>query len=126
MAAFCLHTFVFGIHYGVATISRFLKIVGLFCTRALSKRLYSAKETYHFKEPTNRSHPIVHAPPAFDAAVGDVQVYMYTYIVCMYICICANILAHICILYTLVTVHALPAFDAAVGDGTESVRLLYR
>ena len=25
--------------------------------RALWKRLYSAKETYHFKEPTNRSHP---------------------------------------------------------------------
>jgi len=28
------------------------------CKRALSKRLYSAKETYHFKQPTNRSHPI--------------------------------------------------------------------
>jgi len=36
---------------------RFLKIIGLFCTRDLSKRWYSAKETYHFKEPTNRSHP---------------------------------------------------------------------
>jgi len=31
---------------------------GLFCKRALSKRLYSAKETYHFEEPTNCSHPI--------------------------------------------------------------------
>ena len=31
--------------YGVATISRLLKIIGLFCKRALSKRLYSAKET---------------------------------------------------------------------------------
>ena len=31
--------------YGVATISRLLKIKGLFCKRALSKRLYSAKET---------------------------------------------------------------------------------
>jgi len=40
----------------VATISRHLKIVGLFCKRALQKRLYSAKETYNFKEPTNRSH----------------------------------------------------------------------
>jgi len=47
------------IHYGVATISRLLKIIGLFCKRALEKRLYSAKETYNFKEPTNRSHPIV-------------------------------------------------------------------
>jgi len=35
--------------YGVATISRILKIIGLFCKRALQKRLYSAKETYDFK-----------------------------------------------------------------------------
>jgi len=27
--------------YGVATISRLLKIIGLFCKRALYKRLYS-------------------------------------------------------------------------------------
>jgi len=45
--------------YGVATISRLLKIIGLFCKRALQKRPFSAKETYTFKEPTNRSHPIV-------------------------------------------------------------------
>jgi len=44
--------------YGVATISRLLKIIGLFCKRALYKRRYSAKETYNFKEPTNRSHLI--------------------------------------------------------------------
>jgi len=44
--------------YGVATISRLLKIIGLFCKRALRKSLYSAKETCNFKEPTNRSHPI--------------------------------------------------------------------
>ena len=31
--------------YGVATISRLLQMIGLFCKRALSKRLYSAKET---------------------------------------------------------------------------------
>jgi len=34
--------------YWVATVSRLLKITGLFCKRALQKRLYSAKETYHF------------------------------------------------------------------------------
>ena len=45
--------------YGVATISRLLKIIGLFCKRALYKRLYFAEETYNFKEPTNCSHPIV-------------------------------------------------------------------
>jgi len=46
-------------YYGVATISRLLKITGLFCKSALQKRRYSAKETYNFKEPTHRSHPIV-------------------------------------------------------------------
>jgi len=35
-------------------------MIGLFCKRALLKRLYSAKENYDFKEPTNRSHPICH------------------------------------------------------------------
>jgi len=47
------------IRYGVATISRLLKIIGLFCR--ISSLLYGsfAKETYIFKEPTNRSHPIV-------------------------------------------------------------------
>jgi len=44
--------------YGVATISRLLKIIGHFCKRALQKRRYSAKETYNFKEPTNRSRSI--------------------------------------------------------------------
>ena len=43
--------------YGVATISRLLKIIRLFCKKALSKRRYSAKETCYCKEPTNRSHP---------------------------------------------------------------------
>jgi len=30
------------------------KMIGLFCKRARQKRQYSAKETYHLKEPTNR------------------------------------------------------------------------
>jgi len=44
---------------GVATISRLLKIIGLICKRTLYKRLYSTKKTCNFKQPTNRSHPIV-------------------------------------------------------------------
>ena len=45
--------------YGVATISRLLKIVGLFC-RILSLLQESfAKETYVFKKPTNCSHPMM-------------------------------------------------------------------
>jgi hypothetical protein len=35
------------IKYGVASVSRIDKIIGLFCKRALSKRRYSAKETYN-------------------------------------------------------------------------------
>ena len=43
----------------MATISRLLKMIGLFC-RILSLLWVSfAKETYHLKEPTNRSHPIL-------------------------------------------------------------------
>jgi len=44
--------------YGVATISRLLKIIVLFYR--ISSLLWGsfAKETYHSKEPTNRSHPI--------------------------------------------------------------------
>ena len=44
--------------YGVATISRMLKNIGLFCKRALQKRPVFCKETCIFKHPTNRSHPI--------------------------------------------------------------------
>jgi len=44
--------------YGMATISRLLIIIGLFCKRALQKRLYFAEETCNFKEPTHQSHPI--------------------------------------------------------------------
>ena len=44
--------------YGVATMSRLLKSIGLFCKRALEKRLYSAEETCNFEEPTKRCHPI--------------------------------------------------------------------
>ena len=42
----------------MTTISRLLKMIGLFCKRALQKTLYSAKETYNFKEPTHCTHPI--------------------------------------------------------------------
>ena len=43
---------------GVATISRLLKIIGLFWKRALLKKRYSQQETWNFKEPTNCSHPM--------------------------------------------------------------------
>ena len=46
--------------YGVATISRLLKTIGLFCRIESVLQGSFAKQTYHFKEPTNRSHPIAH------------------------------------------------------------------
>ena len=38
-------------------MSRVLKIIGLFCRISSLLQGSFAKETYHFKEPTNRSHP---------------------------------------------------------------------
>jgi len=52
----------------VASISRLLEIIGLFCKRDPEKRRYSAKETYNFKAPTNRSHPI--------SKVGDLAIWL--------------------------------------------------
>jgi len=43
---------------GVAVVSMIDKIIGLFCTRALQKRRYSAKETFNIIDPTDHSHPI--------------------------------------------------------------------
>ena len=53
--AFLSHDYM---DYEVATISSLPKNIGLFCRKAPEKRLYSAKETNIFKEPTNHSHPI--------------------------------------------------------------------
>ena len=61
-------------HYGVATTCRLLKIICLFCKRALWKRLYSAKETYNFKEPTSRSHPISASSMCFWSVVTHVWI----------------------------------------------------
>jgi len=44
--------------YGVATMSRLLKILRLFCRISSVSWESFAKKTYNFKEPTNRSHPI--------------------------------------------------------------------
>ena len=55
-------TYLFSIQgnkYGVSTISRLLKITGLFCRISSLFKGSFANETYNFKEPTNRSHPIV-------------------------------------------------------------------
>ena len=53
--------------YGVATISRLLKIIGLFCRIQSLLQGSFAKETYHCKEPTNQftAAPATALPPSF-------------------------------------------------------------
>jgi len=63
--------------YGVASVSRIDKIIGLLCKRALYKRRYSAKETYNFIDPTDRSYPIVRVIVDFYG--------------CIYVCMDSNI-----------------------------------
>jgi len=72
------NTYRSALAYGGASTSRLLQTIDLFCIRALSKRRYSAKETYYFKEPTNRSHPIaLHAlGPA--GSMSYIRVYLYS------------------------------------------------
>jgi len=66
------------------------KIIGLFCKRALLKRLYPAKETYNFEELSNRSHsttcniPPTPWPCAFQLCV------------CVCVCVCVCNMTHIC------------------------------
>ena len=43
--------------YGMATISRLLKIIGLFCRISSLLQVSLAKENYFLNEPTNRSQP---------------------------------------------------------------------
>ena len=68
--------------YGVATISRLLTIIGLFCKRALLKSRFSAKETYNLKEPTNCSHPISQS--------GDVTPNNDCVFECLRVCVCVR------------------------------------
>ena len=72
-----LHIYALVSTYGVATISRLLKIIRLFCKRALKKRRYSAKETHDLKEPTNRSHPISHQSLTYIAMFSTQKLHMY-------------------------------------------------
>ena len=62
--------------YGMASVSRIDKIIGLFCKRALIKRQYSAKEIYNFVDPTDRSYLI------------SCSLFMYTYMYISYVYIC--------------------------------------
>jgi len=68
--------------YGVATISRMLKNIGLFCKRALQKRPVFCKETCIFKHPTNRSHPIVNIGElTFEKALLNAPIALHNWVV---------------------------------------------
>jgi len=60
--SFLLALIIWTVTYGVATISRLPKNIGLFCKRALWKRLYSAKETSFAKEPYERDYILQKRP----------------------------------------------------------------
>ena len=45
-------------YYGLATVSRIDKIIGLFCRISSLLQGSFAKETYNLIDPTNQSHPI--------------------------------------------------------------------
>ena len=56
--------------YGVATRSRLLEIIGLFCRISSLLQGSFAKETLDFKEPTNRSNPIVKTASRVQQIIG--------------------------------------------------------
>ena len=75
----------------MVTISRLVKITGLFGEyRSLLQGSF-AKETYTFKEPTHRSHP-VSRPFGGSAAVWKFfeQGKLLTYKMCVYLLVCVS------------------------------------
>ena len=54
----CMYVLNIWMCYGVATTSRLLKFIGPLCRIQSLLQDSFAKETYNFKEPTSRSHPI--------------------------------------------------------------------
>ena len=102
-------------------IRRRLKIIGLFCRVQSLLQGSFAKETYHFKEPTNRSHPIAdvymrwfqqtgfsrrvqHLLDSKFIFVRHTSVYVYTYTTYMHI------------LHTCVFVHMSREFPRCIYD----------
>ena len=68
---------------GVATTCKLLKIIGLFCRISSLLNGSFAKETYNFKEPTNRSRPIIRCISCtlcIPLRIGAQFVYIYEYI----------------------------------------------
>ena len=78
--AICGSTHIHTNAYGLATMGRLLKTSGLFCKRALLKRLCCAKETYNFEASTHRSHPIKKTCRVYTLHTLYIYIYIYMYI----------------------------------------------
>ena len=78
--------------YGVASISRLLEIIGLFCRISSLVQGSFAKEACNFKRIHTRNHPIAVTTHAF-VCVNRAQVYIYA-LVCVwglsFMCKCVN------------------------------------
>ena len=80
-----LHVCTYMKTYGVATISRLLQIIGLFCQRNLQKRRYFTKEIYNLINPADCSHPIC------------VCAHTCTLRVCVYLLTCGHVYEDTCV-----------------------------
>jgi len=75
------HDVYMNVYYGVATISRLLKIIGLFCRISSLLQGSFARETHNFEASTHRSHPIRRTPHPKSSTPSLSQ------FICTYICI---------------------------------------
>jgi len=66
--------------YGVATISRLLKIAGLFCRISSLLQGSCANETFNVKEPTHLSHPIVESYDDKTVFISVYKVDLFSYL----------------------------------------------
>jgi len=71
-----IHTLMIYLHMGWLRLVGSLKLWSLL-QKSPIKRLYSAKETYNFKEPTNRSHPI----PSWCVYIDTSRIHSHTFII---------------------------------------------
>ena len=108
----CVHSSLYT-WYGEGTVSRIDKITCIFCKRVLQKRLHSAKETYNFIDPTDRSHPISTSCSHRRRWRTYLCIYIYRY---EFIYILMNRLLYICIYtYSYLYMWFLPV-GRTVGD----------
>jgi len=85
--------------YGVVTVSRLLKSIGLFCRISSLLQGSFAKETYNLKESTTCSHPVVWCV-TWNFCVCNIHICMYICCVCsihicMYIYVCMYVYIYI-------------------------------